>query len=693
MAFSMGENPAIDSLILGILKKASQAIKTRGGAPLPRSNLLYSFITRCKIMNQQHAQKSSATQHPISSVSIPLLQPRAFETNPAIAEQSQQVSAPLAKHSFKQMNARSESHLPIQAKLTIGEVGDPYEQEADRVAAQVVERINSPQAQAKTALQRQSLDGNVQRSGGQEEDELQMKPSIQRQAEEEDELQMKPSIQRQEEEDELQMKPLVNSIQRQSEAEEEELQMKPSIQRQAEEEELQMKPNSLQRQEEEDELQMKSNSLQRRADLGGMAAPNNLESSINQARGSGQGLSNSIRQPMEQAFGVNFSQVRVHTDSQSDQLNRSINAQAFTTKNDIFFSKGKYSPDSKSGQELLAHELTHVVQQSGNTIQKLERQTSPSVLRKPQPPHGTIQRGFLSDPANDPLIGYDNNGLGGDKSLLYGLDANRKATKTRLKAADNARTQNGVAPPPLRTIDEYNRDAGINPWMAPEFACIGIFQIREALKDFEASGYVNWKLSPKVTSVNADLYAWVKLLAENQHQIGLYDLGDTTKEGIFGFRKRKGLKKLKSKGRFTKNVGEDKIKDLTPEDAYAWLNPNRTYDESCPLSDQLEKSNKKKKQALAEWVQKAFFRRTSKLGIDFATQRLNARINFNTAKAIDYQSSDTYLKTPQAGRIAEEAKNPTKKNRQITVSEYRHIKKQMQLGNIQPNQVNFYDEF
>jgi ppGpp synthetase/RelA/SpoT-type nucleotidyltranferase len=72
---------------------------------------------------------------------------------------------------------------------------------------------------------------------------------------------------------------------------------------------------------------------------------------------------------MEQAFGADFSQVKVHTDSESDKLNKSIQAKAFTTGKDIFFKKGEYQPDSKPGQELLAHELTHVVQQNGNQVQ------------------------------------------------------------------------------------------------------------------------------------------------------------------------------------------------------------------------------------------------------------------------------------------------------------------------------------
>ncbi len=72
---------------------------------------------------------------------------------------------------------------------------------------------------------------------------------------------------------------------------------------------------------------------------------------------------------MEQAFGSNFSQVRIHTDAQSDQLNRSIQAKAFTTGQDIFFRSGEYNPDSIAGQELMAHELTHIMQQKGEPQQ------------------------------------------------------------------------------------------------------------------------------------------------------------------------------------------------------------------------------------------------------------------------------------------------------------------------------------
>ncbi|MEH1916916.1 eCIS core domain-containing protein [Nostoc sp.] len=64
---------------------------------------------------------------------------------------------------------------------------------------------------------------------------------------------------------------------------------------------------------------------------------------------------------MEQAFGADFSGVKVHTNGQSDQLNRSIQARAFTTGQDVFFREREYNPGSQGGQEL----LTHVVQQNG----------------------------------------------------------------------------------------------------------------------------------------------------------------------------------------------------------------------------------------------------------------------------------------------------------------------------------------
>jgi hypothetical protein len=76
---------------------------------------------------------------------------------------------------------------------------------------------------------------------------------------------------------------------------------------------------------------------------------------------------------MEREFGADFGGVRVHTGAQADILARSIQAKAFTTGQDVFFRQGAYEPGLRGGQELIAHELTHVVQQEekgGNQINR-----------------------------------------------------------------------------------------------------------------------------------------------------------------------------------------------------------------------------------------------------------------------------------------------------------------------------------
>lgn len=98
------------------------------------------------------------------------------------------------------------------------------------------------------------------------------------------------------------------------------------------------------------------------------AAPE-VEEAIQRARGGGAALDNGVRVQMESAFGADFGGVRVHTNSQADTLNRALSARAFTTGRDIFFRDGEYDPASAGGRELLAHELTHVVQQTGAPLQ------------------------------------------------------------------------------------------------------------------------------------------------------------------------------------------------------------------------------------------------------------------------------------------------------------------------------------
>jgi hypothetical protein len=97
---------------------------------------------------------------------------------------------------------------------------------------------------------------------------------------------------------------------------------------------------------------------------GGRVHPD-VTAQIAARRGAGTPLEPAVRDQMSSALGDSFADVRVHTDPLATALARSVQARAFTTGSDIFFSEGTYSPSSPSGRELLAHELTHVVQQRG----------------------------------------------------------------------------------------------------------------------------------------------------------------------------------------------------------------------------------------------------------------------------------------------------------------------------------------
>lgn len=88
-----------------------------------------------------------------------------------------------------------------------------------------------------------------------------------------------------------------------------------------------------------------------------------VASAVQNERGRGSGLADEHRGQFEQSFGTSFDDVRIHTDSAADTLNRTVGAKAFTTGSDIFFRSGMYRPESSDGRKVLSHELTHVVQQ------------------------------------------------------------------------------------------------------------------------------------------------------------------------------------------------------------------------------------------------------------------------------------------------------------------------------------------
>lgn len=88
-----------------------------------------------------------------------------------------------------------------------------------------------------------------------------------------------------------------------------------------------------------------------------------FNNTLQASKGSGTPLTGDTRHFMESRMGTDFSNVRIHTGNTSEKMNRDISAHAFTHGSDIYFNQNEYQPESDSGKELLAHELTHVIQQ------------------------------------------------------------------------------------------------------------------------------------------------------------------------------------------------------------------------------------------------------------------------------------------------------------------------------------------
>ena len=123
----------------------------------------------------------------------------------------------------------------------------------------------------------------------------------------------------------------------------------------------------LQRQGPEEEEEIQAKAIQQVGLEGGPVSPE-VESAITRARGAGQPLDGALQKQMSETMGHDFSGVRVHTGQDADELNQQLSAKAFTTGADIFFRRGAYDPASSGGRELVAHELSHVVQQSTGRV-------------------------------------------------------------------------------------------------------------------------------------------------------------------------------------------------------------------------------------------------------------------------------------------------------------------------------------
>lgn len=216
--------------------------------------------------------------------------------------------------------------LVVQPRLKIGQPGDKYEKEADATSDRVMSMSQSD------AIQMQPL----------EEEEEMLQPQIQMQPLEEEEELLQPKIQMQEEDEEemVQMKPMKPDQDSLSTANP----FGSSLnERETTSEVINKKP---------DNGLPKSKSLQ------------SFSSQLQNNRGNGTKLSNNVGQEMSSKFGYAFNNVQVHKDENAIQMAEQINAKAFTYGSDIYFGRNQFNPNSSKGKHLLAHELTHVVQQN-----------------------------------------------------------------------------------------------------------------------------------------------------------------------------------------------------------------------------------------------------------------------------------------------------------------------------------------
>ena len=284
----------------------------------------------------------------------------------------------------------------LQAKLTVNAPGDAYEREADSVAARIlqmpeqehkrrpvnaghegasIQRKEEDEVHAKCAAcaereQAQTAPLQLQ----QEEEEMVQEAPLQREEEEEDAMQAERLQREMEEEETVQEAPLqreeeeedaMQAERLQRETDEEEMAQEAPLQREEDEEEA-MQAEPLQRQEEgedEEEIQTAAAAAARHSRRRMSAR---FETRLQHLKSTGgTPMTPALRHYMESRFGHSFAHVRVHTNAEAAALSRQAGARAFTTGRHIVFNRAEYRPTSDAGRRLLAHELTHVLQQQG----------------------------------------------------------------------------------------------------------------------------------------------------------------------------------------------------------------------------------------------------------------------------------------------------------------------------------------
>jgi hypothetical protein len=225
----------------------------------------------------------------------------------------------------------------VQMKMRVNQPGDKFEQEADKMADKVMRMPASASPLKEEKLQRQADD------------------RLQKKEKEEDKIQ----------------KAVIPEERIQKAAVPEE-----KVQR-AEDKEIQKAEDERIQKADDDQIQKASvtdDRLQRKCNGVPTAGPSTQSAIQNHTTG-GQPLSGEVRGFMEARFGADFSNVRVHSDPEAASLSNQLSARAFTYQNHVFFSRDQYQPGTSEGKHLLAHELTHTIQQ-GHAVQRSQQVTT-----------------------------------------------------------------------------------------------------------------------------------------------------------------------------------------------------------------------------------------------------------------------------------------------------------------------------
>ena len=305
-----------------------------------------------------------------------------------------------------------------QPKLNIGKPNDKYEKEADAAADQILTKSNNTDSTSFLG------NGNTFIS-----------PSIQKTE--------KKDLQKQEEKEEIQEKSIADTLTPVVQLQEEEDVQEKCEDCGVEEKDIQKSPfEDVQKSRKETIVQQKCPSCGKEKEVQlarkGAAQGASIEQDLQASKGGGTAMQSNTKQEMESGFGADFSNVKIHTDSTAVQMNQSLGAHAFTNGNDIYFNEGKYNPTTNSGKHLLAHELTHTVQQGASSSKVQKKET-------------VIQRDAISDAADTVIDALDGYTSGWDsEDILAQFKGKSTSTVKRLleeiksRASDNGTTRDGM---------------------------------------------------------------------------------------------------------------------------------------------------------------------------------------------------------------------------------------------------------